>query len=101
MTSKNKRRGNDFERELVQAAQANGINAIRAWGSDGRALGMHAEVDLIINGYRIQAKRRKQWPAWLVPNENVDVQAVRRDRGKPFIVMPLEMFLDLIKDKPV
>jgi len=97
MTSKNKRRGNDFERELVEAAIASGFEARRAWGSDGRSLGMHPEVDVVIKGYKVQAKRRKLFPAWLAPSEHVDVQAVRRDRGQPFIVMPLDMFLDLIK----
>jgi Holliday junction resolvase len=98
MPSKNKRRGNDFEREVVEAAKARGIEAQRAWGSDGRSMGMHAEVDLVIKGWKVQAKRRKLFPAWLTPNENVDVQVVRKDRGQPFIVMPLDTFLDLIED---
>lgn len=98
MPAKNKRRGTIFEKEVEQAALAAGLDARRAWGSDGRALGLHPEVDVVIGNYTVQCKRRKRFPQWLEPGDNVDVQAVRRDRGKPYIVMPLEMFLDLIKE---
>ena len=60
MTGKSpKRKGSNFERELVNEAKERGLNAERAYASNGRALGEAEEVDLMVNGCRIQAKRRK------------------------------------------
>ena len=54
---------------------------------------MHAEVDLIIEDYKIQAKIRKSIASYLVPNENVDAQVIREDRGEAYIVLRLEDWL--------
>jgi Holliday junction resolvase len=96
MTAKNKRRGNVFEQEVVKAAKEKGFDAARAWGSDGRALGEHPEVDVMIGTWKVQCKRRKKLPAWLVPSEHVDVQMVREDRGRPYVIMPLDLFFAFI-----
>ena len=93
MTAKNKRRGNILEHEVVAAAKEAGLDAVRAWGSDGRALGEHAEVDVMIGTWKVQCKRRKRLPQWLTPSEHVDIQIVRQDRDIPYVVMPLEVFL--------
>ena len=45
MASKSKAKGNRFERECVDIAESHGFNAKRAWGSDGRSIGMSPEVD--------------------------------------------------------
>ena len=102
MTAKNKRRGNVLENEVVAAAIKAGFDdAVRAWGSDGRALGQHPEVDVMINGWTIQCKRRKRLPQWLTPNENVDFQVVRQDRDKPYAIVPLALFLEMLKSVEV
>lgn len=100
MASKSKQKGNGFEREIVEQAKEQGIEAVRAWGSNGRALGHHEEVDCIIAGYKVQAKRRAKIADYMVPNENVDVQVIRADRGKSLAVIPYDFFLSLVKHKP-
>ncbi len=101
MTAKNKRRGNVLEYEVVAAAKAAGYDAVRAWGSDGRALGQHAEVDVMIGTWKVQCKRRKRLPQWLKPSEHVDVQVVREDRGKPYAVVSLDLFLALLQGEDI
>jgi len=94
MGSPSKNKGNKFERDIVKICEQYDIPAQRAWGSDGRSMGMHQEVDLLIGDLRIQAKIRKRIAKWMIPNENVDAQVIREDRGVPFIVMRLEDYLD-------
>lgn len=98
MTAKNKRRGNIFEKEIVKLAQEYGLDAQRAWGSDGRALGLHPEVDVVVEHLKIQCKRRKTMPSWLAPNNNVHIQAVRKDRDRPYIVIPADLFFLIVSE---
>ena len=48
MPSKSKEKGNRFERLCVNLALAKDLSAQRAWGSDGRSMGEHQEVDIKI-----------------------------------------------------
>lgn len=93
--SKNK--GNVFERELVNLARDSGLRAKRAYASDGTSLGHTPEVDLLVAGFRIQAKRRKNLASFLVPSEEVDATAFRRDYGESLILMRYSDWLDLVK----
>ena len=60
-----KQKGNRVERECVNLAKEFGFNSRRAWGSDGRSLGWHEEVDMTIDKqgdaipYMFQIKARK------------------------------------------
>ena len=49
MPSKNKARGNALERKIVKLAEAHGVDARRAWGSDGRSMGYTEDVDGIFS----------------------------------------------------
>ena len=49
MPSKSKAKGNRFERLVVDMSKDAGVPAKRAWGSNGAALGMHEEVDVLLN----------------------------------------------------
>lgn len=73
-----KRKGNGFERELVNTAKNSGLSAQRAYASNGEALGHHAEVDLVVEVVRIQAKRRASIAGYVQPTEHVDAVALRR-----------------------
>ena len=97
MTSKSRRKGNEYERELVNQATASGLAARRAWGSNGESLGLDSEVDLTVENYKIQAKRRKELPQYLKPSENVDIQVVREDHGRSLAVVDWYLLLDLFK----
>lgn len=96
MTHPSKRKGNTFEREIVKQAIASGLTAQRAYASNGRSLGHHEEVDLLVAGKRIQAKRRKAIASWMRPNVNVDAVAVREDNGETMIIMTWWEYLDLL-----
>jgi Holliday junction resolvase len=97
--NKSKRKGNLFEYEVVHLAQKYGISAIRCWGSDGRTMGLHPEVDVVIDGKGFQCKRRKTLPAYIKPSANVDGQIIRADREKALIVISLEDYLELLRSK--
>ena len=112
MPSKSKSKGNRFERAIVDSIQHHGTKreAQRAWGSNGEALGMHAEVDLIFSEklggefreqwnytYKVQAKCRKNIAQFLKPSQNVDMQIVKEDRGKTYAIIELDKLLELIQ----
>ena len=96
MAHPSKVKGNKFERDVVNKAKEFGLESKRAYASNGESLGMHAEVDLLIKDYKIQAKIRKNIASYLLPNENVDAQVIREDRGEAYIVLRLEDWLELI-----
>jgi len=96
MAHPSKVKGNKFERDVVNKAKEFGLESKRAYASNGESLGMHAEVDLLIKDYKIQAKIRKSIASYLLPNENVDAQIIRQDRGEAYIVLRLEDWLELI-----
>ena len=96
MSSPSKRKGNAFERELVNTAKDWGLEAQRAWGSNGQSLGLHEEVDCKIEEYTVQAKRRKKIASFL-KCEHTDIVAFREDRGDTYALMPFDTFLDLMK----
>ena len=93
MTHPSKVKGNNYERELVNDAKRFELDAKRSWGSDGRSMGLHEEVDLVVESWQIQAKRRKSVAKWILPNENVDAQCVRGNGGKSFIIMRYDDWL--------
>ena len=103
MTHPSKRKGNDFERELVNMAKASGIESKRAYASNGESLGLHSEVDCLIGGYKIQAKRRKVLASWLSPSDEVDAVAARPDGGEALVILTFTDWLDLVKmaEKPL
>lgn len=79
MTAKNKRRGNDFEREVVKTAEALGLDAVRAWVSDGRSRDWPAGVDVKISDLAFQCKRRRQLAKYLVPDDDTFGVLTRQD----------------------
>ena len=100
MPNKSKAKGNRFEREIVEAIELHDIKAVRAWGSNGKAFGHHEEVDILINDeIKVQAKVRKALPKWIAPSEHVDVQIIKEDRGKMYVVQELNDWLIDKKDR--
>lgn len=93
-----KRKGYVFECELIDMAKRSGLDAERAWGSNGEALRLHPSVDCVVAGQRVQAKRRKKLPDWLVKplTEHVDCVALREDRGETVVVLRYADWLDLV-----
>jgi len=80
-------KGFGYERELIKAANEYGLAAVRAWGSNGKALGESEKVDLIIQGMKIQARRRKTIAKYLQIPDGVDAVAMRADHGETYIIL--------------
>ena len=100
MPNKSKQKGNRFESEIVKAVELHEVKCVRAWGSNGKALGCHEEVDILIDdGIKVQAKCRKALPNWIRHSENVDVQIIKEDRGKMYVVQELNDWLVNLKEK--
>ena len=99
MPSKSKRKGNTYERSLVHQAQAVGLDAERAWGSDGHALGASHETDLLVAGLRGQAKIRKTLPKYLYGLlADVDFAVMREDRAESLVLLRWRDFLEIVKN---
>ena len=94
MPNKSKQKGNRFEKKIVEHCHAHNIPAVRAWGSNGRSIGHHEEVDVLIdNQIRVQAKVRAKLPAYILPTDEVDIQVIQQDRGEPLVVIRLSDWL--------
>jgi len=100
MTHRNKIRGNNLERELVNIAKEAGLSARRAYASDGRSLGKSEVVDVIVEDITLQAKRKKKVAQWLYPDyhgDDVDAVVTRMDRKEPLIILPYKRFISIIE----
>ena len=100
-----KQKGNRIERECVNLAKGFGFESRRAWGSDGRSLGWHEEVDMVIdlpcknsdNPYKFQVKGRKAIADYLKPCEHVYGQILKEDRHEPLVTIRYKDLLTLFK----
>ena len=99
-TNKSKAKGNRFEKEIVDVVNLHEISAVRAWGSNGMSIGEHPEVDVLINDdIKVQAKVRKKLPSYIIPSEHVDIQIIKEDRGKIYVVQELNDWIVSIKEE--
>jgi Holliday junction resolvase len=105
MAHSSKRKGNRFEREVVHEAEAKGLEAERAYASNGQSLGEVKACDVLVRGrdddvldaLRIQAKRRKSHAQYLHPPDGTDAVVLREDREDALAIVSLDMLLDLLK----
>ena len=97
MPSTSKAKGNRFERLVVNLAKKAGFEAVRAYGSNGKSLGEAEDVDCLVGGFKVQCKTRKHIANWIKVPESCDVTAVKENRGKTYIVMRYDDWLDLLK----
>ena len=100
MSHPSKIKGNKFERDCCKKAEEYEIPSKRAWGSDGRSMGLHAEVDIVIGDKEyndethIQCKIRKRLPEYIFPKDDaIDCQLIREDRGEAYIVIRYDDYL--------
>ena len=101
MASPSKSKGSRLERKIVDTATASGIKSTRAWGSNGKALGLTEDVDLLLGPFKVQAKARKAIAEYMKPPPGADitiVQEIRKGHSEaPLVVIPLPLFLSLLK----
>ena len=94
MPNKSKEKGNRFDRQIVELCKIWEVKAKRAWGSNGQSLGMHEEVDVLIDDdLRVPAKCRHKLPMSLKPTEEVDWVVFKEDRGDVYIMIRFEDWL--------
>ena len=100
MSHPSKIKGNKFERDCCKKAELFEIPAKRAWGSDGRSLGLDAEVDIVVGDKKFndemhcQCKIRKRLPEYIFPKTDaIDSHVIREDRGETYIVLRYEDYL--------
>ena len=96
MSSPSKRKGNAFEREVVNQAKGFGLKSIRAYASNGMSLGEAEDVDVKIEDLKGQCKRRKRIAQWLKPPESCDIALVREDRGETYVIIEYKDFLEIM-----
>ena len=98
MPSKNKLRGTRLENRIVKMAQDFGFKARRAWGSDGRSMGLHKDVDVLIDErITLQCKKRKKLPDWMGVSDDVDYNIIQTDYKPPMILIPFEEYLRMLR----
>jgi len=101
MASKSKAKGNRFEYLCRDIIQEGGVYCKRAYASNGLALGLTEDVDLLATHqgeqYPLQCKARKRIAEWIKPNGNVFAQLIKEDRGEALAVVRLEDLIKLIK----
>ena len=94
MSHPSKQKANRVEREIETLCELCDVFCKRAWGSNGEALGMHSEVDCVIdNDYKVQAKVRRRLPKYLIPSEEVDAVVFKQDRGEVLMLVRFEDWL--------
>tara|TARA_X000001382_G_C3044344_1_gene138922 strand:- start:234 stop:551 length:318 start_codon:yes stop_codon:yes gene_type:complete len=99
MPSKNKARGNRLERLVVNQAKEMGIDAIRAYASNGLSLGEAEDVDVKIDGLNGQCKMRKKIASFMKPPESCDIALIKEDREDTLVVIRYPDFLEMLKAK--
>ena len=99
MPNKSKAKGTRFENKCVELAKLRGLSSRRMWLSDGRTAGYSKDVDVVIDDWLCQCKKRKKLAKWIKPSEDVDIQIVQEDYGKIYVIVDFEDFLDVIKEK--
>jgi hypothetical protein len=105
----NKVRGNNLERLVVARFVEAGRPAKRAWGSNGKSLGQHEEVDVMVyetevdlmtgrevhaEDLKIQCKSRKKIPQFLGLTEHVDATVFKEKAGTMYIMFRLDDFIE-------
>ena len=102
MSSPSKAKGSRLERAIVKAFTDAGHDCKRAWGSNGRSIGMPDDVDNVatVNGVqlRIQAKARKKVADFMKPPASCNAAIIKEDRGDMLVVMRIQDFIDLLHE---
>ena len=83
---------------IVNKAKEYGLDAKRAYASNGLSLGKTEDVDLLIEDKSYQAKCRKTIGELYKPNKNVFGQIFKEDRGDTYIMLRFDDYLKLTKE---
>ena len=89
---RNRQRGAELQRQAVRMAKDFGLEAFNR----DRGGAQHEQGDIEIEGRYYGCKRRTTIARWLKPEKSEDGVVVREDRGKPYIVLDYEFFINLL-----
>tara|TARA_A100001515_G_scaffold26512_1_gene20370 strand:+ start:12571 stop:12882 length:312 start_codon:yes stop_codon:yes gene_type:complete len=94
------KKGYRGEVEVLSLFESLDIEAVRAWGSDGRSIMQKSDVDILAKvddiNLKVQVKRRKKLPAYL-QFKNCDLVATRQDRGRWIYILRESTFKRLLE----
>jgi len=102
MSARNKQRGYELEREVVVAAEAAGLEAKRVFGSGQHKvqLGDDFAGDVVVEGLRIECKRRKSGFKLIYDafdQDDADIVVVRSDRSPRIWMLREAVVLKLLE----
>ena len=102
MSARNKQRGYELEREVVVAAEAAGLEAKRVFGSGQHKvqLGDDFAGDVVVEGLRVECKRRKSGFKLIYDafdQDDADIVVVRADRSPRLWVLREAVVLELLE----
>ena len=93
-----RRRGFDFEREVVNHAKSVSLPAERAYGSNGESLGKEKTVDVVIDGeFCLQCKRIRKINKELAIPRGCHATVFREDNGSSKVLMSLDTLFALLR----
>jgi len=87
-----RQRGAELQREAVRMAKERGLEAYNR----DRGGAQHEQGDIEIEEHWYGCKRRTRIAKWLKPEKNEEGVVVREDRGKAYIVLDYEYFLNIL-----
>lgn len=89
---RNRQRGAELQRLAVRMAKDLGLEA----HNRDRGGAQHELGDIEIESRWYGCKRRTKIASWLKPEKSEDGVVIREDRGKPYIVLDYEYFVNLL-----
>ena len=84
--------GAELQRQAVRMAKDAGLDAYNR----DRGGAQHEQGDIEIEGHYYGCKRRTRIAQWLKPEKQEEGVVIREDRGKPYIVLDYEYFVNLL-----
>ena len=89
---RNRQRGAELQRFSVKLAKEYNLEAYNR----DRGGAQHEQGDIEIEGHYYGCKRRTRIAQWLKPEKEEEGVVIREDRGKPYIVLDYEYFINLL-----
>ena len=89
---RNRQRGAELQTQAVRMAKDFGLEAYNR----DRGGAQHEQGDIEIEGRYYGCKRRTSIAKWVKPEKSEDGVVIREDRGKPYIVLDYEFFINLL-----
>jgi hypothetical protein len=87
-----RQRGAELQRQAVRMAREIGLEAYNR----DRGGAQHEKGDIELEGHDYGCKRRVRIAKWMKPEKHEEGVVIREDRGKPYIVLDYEYFINIL-----